>query len=91
MKIAPQYRAEMNVNGYNIAVLRDRPGFLMHGKYTLEELHRDLVEFERLGEADAELRAIYPDINPAATRIISKAVDDLNSGKEVDLENLLRY
>jgi len=49
-------------------------------------LHR-LLSFSR--HADYQVLAVYQDVGEACTEVVLGALDDLNSGREVDLDNLL--
>ncbi len=87
MKVAHQYRAEMNVNGFNAALLRDSAGYFVWARDSLEELYASLSDDVR---GRVEVQAIYPNVNPAAIGKINEAADKLNKREEVNLESLLK-
>ena len=85
MKVAPQYRAGMDVNGFNTVVLQHEGGYFQWTRGSLEELYLTIRE----EEGCIEVLAIYPDINSTGMEVIERGLHE-RRGKGVDWENLLR-
>ena len=87
MKVAPEYREE---SGLTVAILKDSTGHYSMVKGSLAEMHRSL-EMDLSGANKPKVLAIYPNTNLSARGVIRETYRSLNMGKEISLEDLLKY
>ncbi|MBS3151365.1 hypothetical protein J4443_03235 [Candidatus Woesearchaeota archaeon] len=87
MGVDLEYREE---RGLTVAILKDSSGHYLWVRPSLGEMHRNL-EMDLSPEIKPEVLAIYPNTNLAARKLVREAIRDLNMGKDVSLESLLKY